>query len=188
MFGLVLGAIAGGSSAGGGAQIAPTDNTAVSTYKVTDISPGANVQVGAAGAPTSQPSGPGSSGTGVAATDAASSNGGAGPFNGAGSSNGTSASSGVASSGFGASPRVTNDSSFAKQIAREKVIDTGDKAVETDKPAKVESSDKTFAPGLLDKVSDISAVGAQKEHGSSSKADDSKSAASEDKKDSHKQD
>jgi hypothetical protein len=71
-------------------------------------------------------------------------------------------------------------------MAREKVIDTGDKAIETEKSAKAESRDKTFAPGLLDKVSDISAVGAQKESGSVSKANESKSAASEDKNDSHK--
>jgi hypothetical protein len=66
------------------------------------------------------------------------------------------------------------------------VIDTGDKASETDESAKAESSDKTFAPYLLDTVSDISAVGAQKEHTSGSKADESKSAASEDKNDSRK--
>jgi hypothetical protein len=66
------------------------------------------------------------------------------------------------------------------------VIDTGDKAVETEKSAEVESSDKTFAPHLLDTVSDISAVGAQKEHASGSKADENKSAASENKNDSHK--
>jgi hypothetical protein len=59
------------------------------------------------------------------------------------------------------------------------VIDTGDKTVETEKPAKSEPSDKTFAPGLLDKVNDISAVGGQKEHASASKADESKSATSE---------
>jgi hypothetical protein len=74
----------------------------------------------------------------------------------------------------------------SKEIAREKVIDTGDKAVETGKPAKAESSDKTFAPRLLETVSDISAVGAQKEHASGSKADESKSTASEDKNDLHK--
>ena len=66
------------------------------------------------------------------------------------------------------------------------MIDTGDKAVETDKPAKAELSDKTFAPHLLDTVSDISAVSAQKEHSSGSKTDDSKSAASENKNDSRK--
>jgi hypothetical protein len=66
------------------------------------------------------------------------------------------------------------------------VIDTGDKAVEKDKSAKAESNDKTFAPGLLDKVSDISAVGAQKEHASGSNTNESKSASSEAKNDSHK--
>jgi hypothetical protein len=66
------------------------------------------------------------------------------------------------------------------------VIDTGGKAIETDKSAKAESSDKTFAPGLLDKVSDISAVSAQKERASGSKSGESKSTASEDKNDSHK--
>jgi hypothetical protein len=71
-------------------------------------------------------------------------------------------------------------------MAREKVIDTGNKAIETEKSAKAESRDKTFAPGLLDKVSDISTVGAQKEHASGAKADESKSATSEDKNDSHK--
>src|ERR1700737_2039680 len=38
LLGCVVGAMAGGSSAGGGAQIAPTDNSSVSTYKVTDTS------------------------------------------------------------------------------------------------------------------------------------------------------
>jgi hypothetical protein len=55
--------------------------------------------------------------------------------------------------------------------------------------AKATSSDKTFAPGLLDTVSDISAVGAQKAQSSSSNEEDSQSKtkprASEDKGDSH---
>jgi hypothetical protein len=66
------------------------------------------------------------------------------------------------------------------------VIDSGDKATETDKSAEVESSDKIFTPRLLDAVGDISAVSAQKEQNSASKANKSKSAASEDKTDSHK--
>jgi hypothetical protein len=171
-----------GSAAGGGAQIAPTDNSSVSTYKVTDTSPGANAQVSAGGASTSQPgasSSTNASSAGASSTDASSSN--------ASSSNGVASSNGNAPSGYGISPRATRDSSdFATQIAREKVIDTGDKGVETDKQEKSEPSDKTFAPHLLDTVSDISAVSAQKEHGSGSKTDDSKSAASEDKNDSRK--
>jgi hypothetical protein len=78
---------------------------------------------------------------------------------------------------------------IATEIAREKVIDTGDKVIETEKPAKAESSDKIFAPHLLDTVSDISAVSVQKETSSASNEGDSRSkakpAASEDKADSH---
>jgi hypothetical protein len=163
-----------GSASSGGPQIAPTDNTAVSTYKATDTSVGASAR-DSAGASTSQASGPSSAtSTNASSTDASSSNG-------SGSSNGS------APSAYGISPRATKDSNdVATQIAREKVIDTGDKAVETDKSAKAEPSDKTFAPHLLDAVSDISAVGAQKEHASGSKANESKSAASENKNDSHK--
>jgi hypothetical protein len=165
-----------GSAATGGPQIAPTDNSAVSTYKVTDTSVGASAR-DSAGASASQASGP-SSTTSTNASSTATD---------ASSSNGTASSNGSAPSAYGISPHATKDSNdVATQIAREKVIDTGDKAVETEKSAKVESRDKTFAPGLLDKVSDISAVGAQKEHGSDSKAAESKSAASEDKNDSHK--
>ena len=160
-----------GSAAGGGAQIAPTDNASVTTYKVTDTSPGASAQVSAAGASTSQPGA--SSSTNASSTDASSSNG-------SGSSNGS------APSAYGVSPRGTKDANdISKEIAHEKVIDTGDKAIETEKPAKTEPSDKTFAPHLLDTVSDISAVSAEKEHGSGSKTDESKSAASEEKGDSH---
>ena len=165
-------AIAG--SAGGGAQIAPNDNSSVSTYKVTDTSVGASAR-DAAGAATSQSGGSSS-------TNASSSNG-------AASSSGTASSNGGTSSNFGVGPsgaKSANATATAIEIAREKVIDTGDKAVETEKPAKAGPSDKTFAPGLLDKVNDISAVGAQKEHSSASKANESKSAASENKNDSHK--
>lgn len=159
LFGSVLGAVAG-NAAGGGAQVAPTDNSSVSTYKVTDTSVGASAR-DSAGASTSQASGP--------------------------SSTSASSSNGSAPSAYGISPNAAKDSNdVATEIAREKVIDTGDKAVDTEKPAKAESSDKTFAPHLLDTVSDISAVSAQKEHASGSKADESKSAASEDKNDSHK--
>jgi hypothetical protein len=163
-----------GSASSGGPQIAPTDNAAVSTYKATDTSVGASAR-DSAGASTAQAGGPSSTNaSATSSTDASSSNG-------SGSSNGS------APSAYGISPRATKDSNdVATQIAREKVIDTGDKAVETEKSAKAESRDKTFAPGLLDTVSDISAVGAQREHASGSKADESKSAALEDKKDSHK--
>jgi hypothetical protein len=162
-----------GSAAGGGAQLGPTDNSSVSTYKVTDTSVGASAR-DSAGASTAQAGGPSSTNASSTATDAS-------------SSNGTASSNGSAPSGYGISPRATKDSNdVATQIAREKVIDTGDKAVDTEKPAKAESSDKTFAPHLLDTVSDISAVGAQKEHGSGPKAGESRSAASEDKNDSHK--
>jgi hypothetical protein len=168
LFGSVLGAVAG-SAAGGGAQVAPTDNSSVSTYKVTDTSVGASAR-DSAGASTSQASGP-SSTTSTCAS----------------SSNGAASSNGSAPLAYGISPRGTTDSNqVATEIVREKVIDTGDNAVDTEKPAKAESSDKTFAPHLLDTVSDISAVSAQKEHASSSKADESKSAASEEKNDSHK--
>jgi hypothetical protein len=116
-----------------------------------------------------------------------SSSGGAASSSGAASSNGTASSNGSAPSTFGFGPSGAKSANqTAIEMAREKVIDTGDKAVETSKSAKAETSDKTFAPGLLDKVSDISAVGAQKEHGSGSKTDQSKSAGSEDKSDSHK--
>jgi hypothetical protein len=173
LFGSVLGAVAG-SAAGGGAQVAPTDNSSVSTYKVTDTSVGASAR-DSAGASSSQASGPSS----ATSTNASST--------GASSSNGAASSNGSAPSGYGISPRGTTDSNqVSTAIAREKVIDTGDKAVDTDKSAKAKSSDKTFAPGLLDTVSDISAVGAQKEHASGSKADESKSGASENKNDSHK--
>lgn len=164
-----------GSAASGGPQIAPNDNTSASTstYKVTDTSIGASAR-DSAGASASQASGPSSTNASSTATDAS-------------SSNGTASSNGSAPSAFGTAPRATNDSNnIATQIAREKVIDTGDKAVEKEKPAKVESSDKTFAPSLLDTVSDISAVGAQKERASGSKADENKSAAAQDKNDSHK--
>jgi hypothetical protein len=85
------------------------------------------------------------------------------------------------------SPGAAKDSNnVAAEIRREKVIDTGDKSIDTDNSAKVESSDKTFAPGALDKVSDISAVSAQKAQNSASEANEGKSAAAEDKNDSHK--
>jgi hypothetical protein len=160
-----------GSASSGGPQIAPTDNASVSTYKATDTSVGASAR-DSAGASASQASA--SSGTNASSS-------------GVSSSNGTASSSGGAPSAFGASPRGANDAhEAAAAIAREKVIDTGDKAVETDKSAKVEPRDKTFAPGMLDTVSDISAVSAQKEQHSIVKANESKSGSSEDKSDSHK--
>ncbi len=163
-----------GSAAGSSAQIAPTDNTSVSTYKVTDTSVGASAR-DSAGASASQAGGPsGTSSTGASSTDAS-------------SSNGAASSNGSAPSTFGVGPSGAKSANeTAIEMAHEKVIDTGDKAIETDKPAKAEPRDKTFAPGLLDKVSDISAVGAQKEQGSRSKTDQSKSAGSEDKNDSRK--
>ncbi len=172
-----------GSAAGGGAQIAPTDNSSVSTYKVTDTSVGASARdsAGASGLPSSGSTSSTSS-SGSSSTDASSTN--------SSSSNGTASSNGGGPSGFGVGPHgAKNSSDVAAEIGREKVIDTGDKAVETDKVAKATSSDKTFAPGLLDKVSDISAVGAQKAQSSASNEGESRSkakpAASEDKGDSH---
>jgi hypothetical protein len=164
-----------GSAAGSSAQIGPTDNnTSVSTYKVTETGVGANAR-DSAGASASQAGGPsGTSSTGASSTDAS-------------SSNGAASSNGSAPSTFGGGPSGAKSANeTAIEMAREKVIDTGDKAVETDKAAKAEPRDKTFAPGLLDKVSDISAVGAQKEHATDSKTGESKSAASENKNDSHK--
>src|SRR5438270_6201925 len=159
-----------GSASSGGAQIAPNDNASVSTYKVTDTSVGASAR-DSAGAATSQASGTTStnaSSTGASSTDAS-------------SSNGVASSNGSAPSTFGVGPSgAKSANATAIEIAREKVIDTGDKAVETEKPGKAKPGDKTFAPGLLDKGSDISAVGAQKEHASTSKANESKSATSED--------
>ena len=172
LFGSVLGAVAG--SAAGGAQVAPNDNTSVSTYKVTDTSVGASARdsAGASSLPSS----------GSASTNASSTN--------SSSSDGAASSNRSVPSAFGTAPRATNDSTeVATEIKREKVIDTGDKAVETDKSAKAASSDKTFAPGVLATVSDISAVVAQKEQSSASNEGDSRSkakpAASEDKGDSH---
>lgn len=129
---------------------------------------------------TSQPGSPSTS-------DSASSSGGS-------SSNGSGSSAGPASArdnsaSEGSSARSRNATDVATEIKREKVIDTGDKALETDKVEKATSGDKTFAPGLLDTVSDISAVGAQKAQSSASTEGDSRSkakpAASEDKGDSH---
>lgn len=166
-----------GSAAGGGAQIAPTDNASVSTYKVPDTSVGASAQ-SSAGASAAQAGG--ASSTSGSSMDTASSSG-------AASSNGTASTNGSAPSTFGVGPSGAKSANqIAIEMAREKVIDTGDKAVETGKPAKAESSDKTFAPRLLETVSDISAVGGQKEYGSGSKTGESKSAASEEKNDSHK--
>jgi len=165
-----------GSSGGGGAQVAPNDNGSVSAYKVTDTSVGASARdsAGASGLSSSGSSSSSASSTGASSTDAS-------------SSNGAASSNGGAPSVFGTTPRGTRDANdSATAIAREKVIDTGDKAVETEKMAKAKSSDKTFAPGLLDKVSDISAVSGQKEAGSGSKTNESKSAESQDKSDSHK--
>src|SRR5438477_10253573 len=83
----------------------------------------------------------------------------------------------------------SNDVSPEIARAREKIIDTGDKPVDVDKTRKIEPTDKTFAPRLLDTASDISAVGAQKVHSSASSEGDSQSkakpAAAEDKGDSH---
>jgi hypothetical protein len=160
-----------GSAAAGGAQVGPTDNATVSTYKATDTSVGASAR-DSAGASTSQTSGP----SGTTNTNASSS-----------SAGGAASPNGSAPSTSGISPRVTEGSNnISAEIRHEKVIDTGDKAIDTDKSAKVESSDKTFAPGALDKVSDISIVSAQKAQTSASKANESKSAASDDKNDPRK--
>src|SRR2546423_15604834 len=69
-----------GSAAGGGAQIAPTDNSSVSTYKVPDTSIGASARdsAGASGLPssgsTSSTSSSGSSSTDASSTNSSSSN------------------------------------------------------------------------------------------------------------------
>lgn len=132
---------------------------------------------------------------------------GAGTSQPGGSSTSDSASSGTGSSGGNGSgstagPRdntVSDDSAvrgkpadITTAIARERVIDTGDKGVEIDKATKTtKPSDKTFTPGLLDTVSDISKVSAQKDQGAVAKDEAShskpKPAASEkDKDDSQK--
>src|SRR6202011_1765515 len=119
-FGSVLGAVAG-SSAGGGAQIAPTDNSSVSTYKVTDTSPGASARDSAGGS-TSQ--------AGSSTSDSAASSG-------ASSSNGSGSSAGPRDNTVSeGSARSGNANDISTGIAHEKVIDTGDTAVETEKPAK----------------------------------------------------
>ena len=171
-------AIAG--SAGGGTQVGPTDNASVSTYKATDTSVGASARDSAAASSSlsssgsSSSSGASASSTGASSTDTS-------------SSSGTASSNSSAPSTFGVGPSGAKSANqTAIELAREKVIDTGDKAIETDKSAKAEPRDKTFSPGLLDKVSDISAVGAQKDSASASKATESKPATSEDKSDSHK--
>jgi hypothetical protein len=138
---------------------------------VTDTSVGASAR-DSAGASTSQASGP----SGTTNTNASSS-----------SAGGSASSNGSGPSTSGISPRATEGSNnISAEIAHEKVIDTGEKAIDADKSAKVESSDKTFAPGVLDKVNDISAVSAQKAPNSSSKGNESKPSASQDKNDSHK--
>src|SRR5438132_5256319 len=136
-FGSVLGTVAGPASAGVGTQIAPTDNTSVSAYKVTATSPGASAR-DSAGASTSQPSD--SSSTNASSTDGSSSSG-------AASSN---ASGSSAYDGSSRGSKNANNTSI--EIAREKVIDTGDKPIEEEKTTKTESKDKTFKPGLLDEI------------------------------------
>src|SRR6202022_2971253 len=109
----------------GGAQLAPTDNASVSVVKApTDAGPGFNARDNASGSSTQ----PGSSTSDSAASSGASSS------NGSGSSAGprdNTVSEGSARSG--------NANDISTGIAHEKVIDTGDTAVETEKPAKAES-------------------------------------------------
>src|SRR5437764_764771 len=86
-----------GSAAGGGAQIAPTDNASVSTYKATDTSAGASARDSAgasslsSGGSSSSSSSSGSS-AGASSTDAS-------------SSSGSTSSNGGAPSGFGIGPQ-----------------------------------------------------------------------------------
>ena len=162
----VLTAVAGTPSPASGVKIETVPNAVAA--------PGANVENSAVGSSISNVSSSG----GASSSDA-----------GGSSSTGTASSNGSGPSAYGISPGGTKDSNqVSTEIAREKVIDTGDKAVETEKTTKTESKDKTFTPRLLDTVSDISAVGAQEEHSSASKADKNKSAAAQDKNDSHKPD
>lgn len=126
-----------GSAGGGGAQVGPTDNASVSTYKVTDTSVGASAR-DSASASTSQLNG--ASSTNASSTEVSSANG-------AASSSGPASSNVSAPSTFGVGPSgARSQNATATEIAREKVIDTGEKAVEAEKPAKAEPSDKTFAP------------------------------------------
>src|SRR6267143_2099184 len=118
-----------GPAASGGPQIAPNDSTSVSTYKVTDTSVGASARESAG---TSSLPSSGSSSTNASSTNSS-------------SSDGAASSNRSVPSAFGTAPRATNDSTeVATEIKREKVIDTGDKAVERDESAKAASSDKTF--------------------------------------------
>ena len=181
--------IAGGSSAGGGAQIAPADNASVSTYKSTTSSiPGGNVQDSAGGAGVQSAgsnSSSGSSSTGTTSSGgAASSNGtSAGGF-----SNGNGSSSSRNGGGFEAPSRpAPGASNIALEIKREKVIDTGDKSLEQATVGKAQSTDKTFAPSLLDTVSEISVVRSQKiENPVSNEASSTKAAAADGKDDKTK--
>src|SRR2546423_10995124 len=93
-----------GSAAGGGAQIAPTDNSSVSTYKVTDTSVGASARdsAGASGLPSSG-SASSTSASGSSSTDASSTAN-------SSSSNGTASSNGSGSSGFGIGPHGAKNS------------------------------------------------------------------------------
>ena len=173
-FGSVLGTVAGPASAGVGTQIAPTDNTSVSAYKVTDTSPGASAR-DFAGASTAQPSGSsnadGSSSTGTT------------------SSNGSRSSASQESGSLDGSSRGGGNANDIAR-AREKIIDTGDKPIEEGKTAKTESKGKTFKPGLLDAISDISNVSRQKDRGAALNEKDSeakaKSAAKEEQDDPKK--
>lgn len=157
----------GGSSAGGSAQIAPTDNASVSTYKSTSSSvPGGNAYDSAGAAASTGSSA--SNGSGGSSTSA-------GGFSSGSSGPGTSSSDGTASSnGDGTSSsrndrtlgvpsgHVENTTNAARELSREKVIDTGDKHFETGKSSNSQPKDTTFSSGLLDSANDIGAIGKER--------------------------
>jgi len=183
--GFTVEAVAGGSSAGGGAQIAPMEGGSIGTYKTTTASiPGGNAQESAA-ASGGQAGGYSGSSSAGSAGGTSSSNANS-PFSGNGSTSSQGGFSG-SSSNSGTSP-----GEVSRGRTREKVIDTGEKAVQENKAAKGQSTDKRFAPGLLDNVSDISALGAQKGQSSASNQGQmqstAKSGAAENKDSSKKKD
>ena len=163
-------AVAG--SAASGAQIAPTDNAPVSTYKVTQTDPGGSVRDSAA------------SGTTQAASSVNAQGASSSSFSSTGSSastNGNSATSGSGSSNAPVNGPWRSDLSTTSgkgKETREKIFDTGDKPVDQQKAAKVEAKDRTFAPVLLDSVSDPSHLRGQTENATSSGAKHSPSKSS----------
>lgn len=160
--GCAVSAIAGGTSAGSGTQIAPTDGGSVSTYKTSTSSiPGGNVQDSAGGSTGQSGTYSGASGT----TASGASGAGTGET---GSSFGNGSSNGSAHSGLSGTPDDTARSGkdspqAAAALKKEKVIDTGDKHFEASSTnTNSQSKDKTFSGGLLDNANDITAVAKEK--------------------------